>query len=122
MAKVCKICGGPIHPCKESGGGFDCFHCDDPDCRGSFQAWGGRTIEERKMEDKTTRARAALGMAWSQVAVALELMDTRSTNCVCGSRRHENHKEYLAAQEMRAILGRIEKLKNKLAEAGRENG
>lgn len=60
--------------------------------------------------------RALLGEASYYVQRVLDEMNERSTSCSCGSRRYENHKEHLAAQEMRAILARIEKVKNKLAE------
>lgn len=116
MDVPCRRCGGRTHECEASdlAYGFACIHCDE--CDESWQEQDGRPKKERKMKGKTAKVQEALGLAWLQVRGVLELMDTSSTTCACGSRRYENHKEHLAAQEMRAILSRIEKVKNKLAE------
>lgn len=115
MDVPCRRCGGRTHECKASdlAYGFACIHCDE--CDESWQEQDGRPKKERRMS-KTNEATEKLHGASLLVTAALGLMNERSTNCTCGSRRYENHKEHQAAQEMRSILARIEKVKHRLAE------
>jgi hypothetical protein len=117
MDVPCRRCGGPTHQCQASdlAYGFACIHCDS--CDESWQEQDGRPKKTRKaMPKRLEDAIENLSAAACGVRRALEAMNDRSTNCSCGSRRYEDHKEHLAAQEMRAILGRIDKVQTKLAE------